>query len=36
MPTNNFIQFNSNKNNMMDDTTYAPPAPIGIVGGGVQ
>ena len=34
MPTNNFIQFNSNKNNMMDDTTYAQQAPLGIVGGG--
>ena len=33
---NNFIQFNSNKNNMMDDTTYAKQAPLGIVGGGVQ
>ena len=31
MPTNNFIQFNSNKNNMMDDTTYAKQAPLGIV-----
>ena len=31
---NNFIQFNSNKNNMMDDTTYAKQAPLGIVGGG--
>ena len=31
---NNFIQFNSNKNNMMDDTTYAQQAPLGIVGGG--
>ena len=30
---NNFIQFNSNKNNMMDDTTYAKQAPLGIVGG---
>lgn len=34
MPTNNFIQFNSSKNNMMDDSTYAQQAPQGIVGGG--
>lgn len=34
MPTNNFIQFNSNKTNMMDDSTYTQQAPQGIVGGG--
>ena len=34
MSTNNFIQFNSNKNNMMDDTPSAHPPPSGLVGGG--
>ena len=34
MPTNNFIQFNSSKNNMMNDDTYKTQAPNGIVGGG--
>ena len=34
MPTNNFIQFNSNKTNMMDDSTYSAKASQGIVGGG--
>ena len=34
MPTNNFIQFNSNKANMMDDSTYSAKASQGIVGGG--
>ena len=32
MPTNNFIQFNSNKSNMMDDNTYTQQDPLGIVG----
>ena len=34
MPTNNFIQFNSNKENMMNDENYETQAPKGIVGGG--
>ena len=34
MPTNNFIQFNSNKENMMNDESYTQQAPQGIVGGG--
>ena len=34
MPTNNFIQFNSNKENMMNDDTYSTKASNGIVGGG--
>ena len=34
MPTNNFIQFNSNKTNMMNDESYTQQAPQGIVGGG--
>ena len=34
MPTNNFIQFNSTKNNMMNDSTYSTKASNGIVGGG--
>ena len=34
MLTNNFIQFNSNKENMMNDDTYSSKAPQGIVGGG--
>ena len=34
MPTNNFIQFNSNKENMMNDESYKTQAPNGIVGGG--
>ena len=33
---NNIQQFNSNKNNMMDDTTYEQQAPLGIVGGGYK
>ena len=33
---NNFIQFNSNKNNIMDDTPNANHAPIAIVGGGYK
>ena len=35
MPENNFVQFNSSKNNMMNDNTYIQQAPQGIVGGGV-
>ena len=34
MPTNNFIQFNSNKENMMNDDTYFTKVSNGIVGGG--
>lgn len=34
MPENNFVQFNSSKNNMMNDSTYTQQAPQGIVGGG--
>ena len=30
----NFIQFNSSKNNMMDDDSYSKQAPQGIMGGG--
>ena len=36
MPTNNFIKFKSNKENMMKDENYETQAPNGIVGGGVQ
>lgn len=34
MPENNFVQFNSSKNNMVNDITYTQQAPQGIVGGG--
>lgn len=34
MPINNFIQFNSNKTNMMDDNAYSTKASNGLVGGG--
>ena len=34
MANNNFIQFNSSKNNMMNDDTYSTKASNGIVGGG--
>lgn len=34
MPTNNFIQFNSNKENMMNDELYSTKASNGLVGGG--
>ena len=34
MPENNFVQFNSSKNTMMNDSTYTQQAPQGIVGGG--
>lgn len=38
MPTNNFIQFNSNKKDMMNDTEYATNDKVvnGVLGGGVQ
>lgn len=38
MPTNNFIQFNSNKKDMMNDTEYASNDKVanGVLGGGYK
>ena len=36
MTTNNFIQFNSKKNNMMSDADYPSKASQGLIGGGVR